>query len=338
MLNFDGITKEEIKTFNSLNTKGYTKDVCAYYLNAARAQENLKAAPATILEYNYVGEITAQDSLPDMVGAAGFAVALLNCSAKTIKEVTFTFSFMHDDTQVFDIRTSDPHCELVFSNLAGRPESTKHNEIADNILNCYSLLTMDMATRKKLFFNSEANMAILEKVHIVYSDETTSDSWAFFDRAHSDDLDMLHGGPLEPLISYIEYEQTAQEERKSVTGVERRDNVDEHQAEYPGGIKALMAYVARNIQYPSGLVENRSQGKCIVQFSVEPDGTVGLISVERSSGNVALDDEARRVVSMLKGFKPATKNGEPVRAWFTLPLTFSVPQERPEMEMNRLRW
>ncbi|MBR1935841.1 MAG: energy transducer TonB [Muribaculaceae bacterium] len=79
-----------------------------------------------------------------------------------------------------------------------------------------------------------------------------------------------------------------------------------------------------HIRYPVAAQEAGVQGRVIVQFVVEKNGSVGQVKVTRSCGDAALDREALRVVKTLKRFTPAKLNGQPVRAWYTIPVSFKL--------------
>ena len=93
--------------------------------------------------------------------------------------------------------------------------------------------------------------------------------------------------------------------------------------QFPGGDAGLMDYLSTHIQYPGMAAENRIQGKVIVQFVVEKDGSVGEVKVVRSV-DMELDREAVRVVKSLPNFTPGRMNGQVVRVWYTLPITFKL--------------
>lgn len=73
--------------------------------------------------------------------------------------------------------------------------------------------------------------------------------------------------------------------------------------EYPGGVNGLMSFLAQNLVYPESAMESSIQGKVVVKFVVTRDGNVANIEVVRSV-DPALDAEATRVISLLKGFTP----------------------------------
>ncbi len=97
----------------------------------------------------------------------------------------------------------------------------------------------------------------------------------------------------------------------------------EQNPEFPGGQAALLKYLNSHIQYPPQAAENGKEGKVVVQFVVEKDGHVGEVKVVRSVDK-DLDREAVRVCKSLPKFTPGRQNGQPVRVWFTLPVTFKL--------------
>ena len=96
----------------------------------------------------------------------------------------------------------------------------------------------------------------------------------------------------------------------------------EQKAVYPGGDAALLQWISSNIQYPTMAQEEGVEGRVIVQFVVEKDGSIGMVKIARGK-HKDLDAEAVRVVKAIpEKFIPAKQNGQTVRSWFTLPVTF----------------
>ncbi|MDE6118730.1 MAG: energy transducer TonB, partial [Muribaculaceae bacterium] len=85
----------------------------------------------------------------------------------------------------------------------------------------------------------------------------------------------------------------------------------------------LYEYLSKNIRYPEQAAQNDIQGRVTVQFVVEKDGSIGEVKVVRSK-DPDLDKEAVRVVKSLPKFVPGKMNGQSVRVWFTLPITFKL--------------
>ena len=92
---------------------------------------------------------------------------------------------------------------------------------------------------------------------------------------------------------------------------------------FPGGIQELMKYLQKNIKYPSICQEQGIQGRVIVQFVVEKDGSIADVQVIKAV-NPYLDKEAVRVVSTMPKWSPGKQRGKPVRVRFTLPVTFCL--------------
>jgi len=96
---------------------------------------------------------------------------------------------------------------------------------------------------------------------------------------------------------------------------------------FPGGQPALQKYIAENTKYPAEAEINNIQGKVIIKFAVEADGSVNRITVLRSV-NTLLDEEAVRVIKTLKGWTPGKQNGKAVPVWFFVPVNFQIREIR----------
>lgn len=97
----------------------------------------------------------------------------------------------------------------------------------------------------------------------------------------------------------------------------------EEMPEFEGGNKALMDYLAANLQYPKGAETKGTQGRVIVQFIVNTDGSIDNAKVLRSV-DPELDAEALRVINGMPKWKPGTQKGEPVRVKYTVPVVFRL--------------
>jgi len=82
-------------------------------------------------------------------------------------------------------------------------------------------------------------------------------------------------------------------------------------------------WLASNLSYPAVAAENGVQGRVIVQFVVEKDGSISNVQVLRSV-DPALDREAVRVVKSMPRWNPGMNNGQPARVKYTLPVTFKL--------------
>ena len=99
--------------------------------------------------------------------------------------------------------------------------------------------------------------------------------------------------------------------------------VVENMPDFPGGQAALMQYLAKNIKYPTIAQENGTQGRVIIQFVVERDGSISDVHVARGV-DPYLDKEAVRVVKSMPKWLPGKQNGKAVRVKFTVPVMFRL--------------
>jgi protein TonB len=74
--------------------------------------------------------------------------------------------------------------------------------------------------------------------------------------------------------------------------------------------------------YPINLYRAKIGGTVSILFVVNQDGTVSSARVQQTSGRRELDDAALAAVMKYK-FTPGIKDGQPVKTWFTVPITFS---------------
>ena len=99
--------------------------------------------------------------------------------------------------------------------------------------------------------------------------------------------------------------------------------VEEH-PEFPnGGMSGLMQYLSKNIKYPPIAQENGTQGRVIVQFVVNRDGSIVDAKVMRGV-DPYLDKEALRVIAGMPKWKPGKQQGKAVRCRFTVPVMFRL--------------
>ncbi len=102
----------------------------------------------------------------------------------------------------------------------------------------------------------------------------------------------------------------------------------EEMPQFPGGEKAMMEYVAKNVKYPQEAKDKEIQGRVFVGFVVEKDGSVSTVKVLRGIGG-GCDEEAVRVVSSMPKWKPGIKDGKPVRVSYMMPLNFKLTEGQP---------
>lgn len=99
--------------------------------------------------------------------------------------------------------------------------------------------------------------------------------------------------------------------------------VAEQMPEFPGGMKEMLKFLQENVKYPENAMKNNVQGRVIVQFVIEKDGTPTEFKVLRSV-DPDLDAEALRVLQTMPKCKPGMQRGEVVRVKFTVPVSFKL--------------
>lgn len=100
-------------------------------------------------------------------------------------------------------------------------------------------------------------------------------------------------------------------------------DVVEQMPSFPGGNAALMSYLSQNTKYPVVAQENGVQGRVVVSFVVERDGSITDVRVVRSV-DPSLDKEATRVVKSMPNWIPGKQNGSTVRVKYNVPVSFKL--------------
>ena len=122
----------------------------------------------------------------------------------------------------------------------------------------------------------------------------------------------------------------------------------DHAPQYPGGIPELIKFLSNNIQYPVEAEHYGVEGRVMVNFVVDKDGTVSDMKVAktelknrlsdkkfkkysdidkyamREKGEGQLKEEALRVVRKMPNWEPALRRGEKARVKYSLPITFKL--------------
>lgn len=100
-------------------------------------------------------------------------------------------------------------------------------------------------------------------------------------------------------------------------------DVVEQMPSFPGGPSALMSYLNSNVKYPVVAQENGVQGRVVISFVVEKDGSITDVQVVRSV-DPSLDREAARVVKSMPNWIPGKQNGSAVRVKYNVPVAFKL--------------
>lgn len=97
----------------------------------------------------------------------------------------------------------------------------------------------------------------------------------------------------------------------------------EEMPEFPGGQAAMMKWLSEHVRYPAIAAENNIQGRVMVSFVVETDGSVSNVKVVRGV-DPSLDKEAVRLIESMPKWKPGMQTGKPVRCRYNIPVTFKL--------------
>ena len=104
---------------------------------------------------------------------------------------------------------------------------------------------------------------------------------------------------------------------------EKPFDVVEQMPEFPGGMPELMKFLQENVKYPEEAMKNGIQGRVLIQFIVEKDGSISEAKVIKKV-NELLDAEALRVIGEMPKWTPGKQKGQEVRVKFVLPVTFRL--------------
>jgi TonB family protein len=90
---------------------------------------------------------------------------------------------------------------------------------------------------------------------------------------------------------------------------------------FPGGQLKMYQFVSKNFKYPEEAKKAKINGKVIVKFLVEKDGTLSNISIVKGLGN-GCDEEAIRILKAMPTWSPARRNGVPMVSYYSFPIVF----------------
>jgi len=100
-------------------------------------------------------------------------------------------------------------------------------------------------------------------------------------------------------------------------------DVVEQMPSFPGGPQRLKDYLSENTHYPKECKESGVQGRVIVRFIVERDGSISEVTIIRCLDPL-MDVEAGRVISSMPKWNPGRQNGMAVRVRYILPVNFRL--------------
>ena len=127
-------------------------------------------------------------------------------------------------------------------------------------------------------------------------------------------------------------------EEQALENSVRWDDVEvpDQQPKFPGGASRLVEWLNKSIRYPEAARAAEREGRVIVQFVVDKDGSV--LSPKVLSGiSPDIDAEALRVVGEMPKWEAGMKEGVPVRSKYTIPVTFSFAKVNLPLNVSHTR-
>ena len=93
--------------------------------------------------------------------------------------------------------------------------------------------------------------------------------------------------------------------------------------QFEGGMEAFTKWLTQNLCYPAEAQRGGIQGKVVVSFIINRDGSISSPKIEQSV-HPLLDREAMRVVKIMPRWKPGKENDKPCRTLFAIPIVFQL--------------
>ncbi len=100
-------------------------------------------------------------------------------------------------------------------------------------------------------------------------------------------------------------------------------DIVEQMPEFPGGNEKMMEFISSNTQYPQEAKNKGIQGRVLVNFVVDTDGSVTDVDVMKGIGG-GCDEEAVRVVKSMPKWQPGRQRGKAVKVVYTIPFDFKL--------------
>ena len=86
----------------------------------------------------------------------------------------------------------------------------------------------------------------------------------------------------------------------------------------------ISEHIKKKFNYPKEAKKNRITGKVVASFVINKDGEIQNITTKGPENGKILEDEARRIISLLPKMKPGTQRGEPVNVRYSIPFNFNL--------------
>lgn len=130
--------------------------------------------------------------------------------------------------------------------------------------------------------------------------------------------------PLNFGLDKVEFDKRLEEFYK--IGPNKNYELIEESASYPTGNAEMMKFIQKNLIVPDKAIKEKIEGIVVIEFVVEKDGTLTNIKIIKDIGG-GCGDAAVNVVMKMPIWKPATINGEPVKAKMKMPIKIRIPEQ-----------
>jgi len=181
------------------------------------------------------------------------------------------------------------------------------------------------------FYNTICRMLNTESSKKTSQSEVASDSKAYSPASSSANKDVIYEKSNEATeetdfvddVDESDYssDETALNEESSYSDGNSINDREEVMPEFPGGPQALMDYLKANVIFPKIAEDEGIQGKVVVSYVIDVDGSVTDVQVVQSV-HPALDKEAMRVVKNMPKWIPGKQDGKAVQVKYSLPINF----------------
>ena len=144
----------------------------------------------------------------------------------------------------------------------------------------------------------------------------------FFDYTQEVDVSVSKNPPL-PRATSPSPDDLLSAESETTNANEKIYNKADRMPSFPGGDTKMMLWLSSNIEYPASAIENGAQGRVVVSFVVEKDGSLSNVKVDKSI-EASLDKEALRLVGAMPKWEAGEIGGKKVRVRHKIPITFRL--------------
>ena len=93
--------------------------------------------------------------------------------------------------------------------------------------------------------------------------------------------------------------------------------------QYPGGMTEFVKWLTKNLKYPTAALRSKIEGKVMISFIVNTDGTISDIKVVKNAHRL-LDAEALRVAKLMPKWEPGKDHGKVCRTNVAIPIVFEI--------------